>query len=177
MSEPIYFNEEIKQQWRYAFEQARADRERYFNWIKEEIKIAVDLINRYDKIFVLGGLGSRLLQASPNLYNQFLETYSGSDKEYAEKEKIIEDDEIEVLPEYAMSIASASANTNAGVIPSQENIDEIREQLSKIKYNIGFYEMSAENPTGGTEFDHWLKLRVMEDALHVRGDGYHIHVA
>lgn len=177
MSEPIYFDEEFNKQWRYAFDQARADRERYFNWLKDEIKIAVDLINRYDKIFVLGGLGARLLQSSPNLYNQFMETYTGKDKEHAEKEKILEDDEIEVLLEYAMSIASASANTNAGVIPTQENIDEIREQLSKIKFNVGFYEMSAENPSGGTEFDHWLKLRVMEDALHVRGDGYHTHIA
>lgn len=177
MSEPIYFDEEFKKQWRYAFDQARADRERYFNWIKDEIKIAVDLINRYDKIFVLGGLGARLLQSSPNLYNQFMETYIGGDEEHAEEETIIKDDEIEVLLEYAMSIASASGNTNAGVIPTQANIDEIREQLSKIKYNIGFYEMSAENPSGGTEFDHWLKLRIMEDALHVRGDGYHTHIA
>ncbi len=177
MSEPIYFDEEFKKQWRYAFDQARVDRDRYFNWIKEEIKIAVDLINRYDKIYMLGGLGARLLQSSPNPYNQFMETYNGEDKEHAEKEKIIDDDEIEVLLEYAMSIASASANTKAGVIPTQANIDEIREQLSKIKYNVGFYEMSADNPSGGTEFDHWLKLRVMEDAMHVRGDGYHIHIA
>lgn len=177
MSEPIYFDEEFKKQWRYAFEQARADRERYFNWLKDEMKIAIDLINRYDKIYVLGGLGARLLQASPNLYNQFMETYTGEDKQHAEEEKILEDDEIEVLLEYAMSIASASPNANAGNIPTAENIDEIRLQLSKIKYNVGFYEMSAENPSGGTEFDHWLKLRVMEDALHVRGDGYHSHIA
>jgi hypothetical protein len=177
MSEPIYFDEELKKQWRYAFEQARADRERYLNWLKDEIKIAIDLINRYDKIYVLGGLGARLLQASPNLYNQFMETYTGEDKKLAEQEEILEDDEIEVLLEYAMSIASASPNTNAGNIPTAENIDEIRNQLSKIEYNVGFYEMSAENPTGGTEFDHWLKLRVMEDALHVRGDGYHSHIA
>lgn len=177
MSEPIYFDEEFKKQWRYAFEQARADRERYFNWLKDEMKIAIDLINRYDKIYVLGGLGARLLQASPNLYNQFMEVYTGEDKQHAEEEKILEDDEIEVLLEYAMSIASASPNTNAGKIPTAENIDEIKLQLSKIKYNVGFYEMSAENPSGGTEFDHWLKLRVMEDALHVRGDGYHVHIA
>jgi len=177
MSEPIYFDEEFKKQWRYAFEQARADREQYFNWLKNEMKIAIDLINRYDKIYVLGGLGARLLQASPNLYNQFMEIYTGEDKEHAEQEKILEDDEIEVLLEYAMSIASASPNANAGNIPTAENIDEIRNQLSRIKYNVGFYEMSAENPSGGTEFDHWLKLRVMEDALHVRGDGYHSHIA
>jgi hypothetical protein len=177
MNEPIYFDEEFKKQCRYAFDQARADRGRYFNWIKDEIKLVVDLINRYDKIFVLGGLGARLLQSSPNLYNQTMETYTGRKKEYAEEEKILKDDEIEVLLEYAMSIASASANTNEGVLPTLGDIDEIREQLSKIKFNVGFYEMSAENPTGGTEFDHWLKLRVMEDALHVRGDGYHFHIA
>jgi hypothetical protein len=177
MSEPIYFDEEFKKQWNYAFEQARADRERYFNWLKDEIKIATDLINLYDKIYVLGGLGARLLQSSPNFYNQFMETYNGADKEYAEKEKILKDDEIEVLLEYAMSIASASPNANVGKIPTAENIDEIRLQLSKIKQNVGFYEMSADHPTGGTEFDHWLKLRVMEEALHVRGDGYHSHIA
>jgi len=177
MSEQIYFDEEFKKQWRYAFEQARADRERYFNWLKDEMKIAIDLINRHDKTYVLGGLGARLLQASPNLYNQFMEIYTGEDKEHAEQEKILEDDEIEVLLEYAMSIASASPNTNAGNIPTAEKIDEIRLQLSKVKYNVGFYEMSADNPSGGTEFDHWLKLRVMEDALHVRGDGYHSHIS
>ena len=177
MSEPIYLDEETKKQWRYAFDQARADRERYFNWIKDEINIAVDLINRYDKIFVLGGLGARLLQASPNLYNQFMEIYTGEDKERVEEEKILEDDEIEVLLEYAMSISSASPNANVGVIPTQDNIDEIQLQLSKIKFNVSFYEMSADNPSGGTKFDHWLKLRVMEDALHVRGNGYYNHIA
>lgn len=177
MSDPVYFNEEFKEQWRYAFEQARADREKYFNWIKNEIKIAVDLINRYDKIYVLGGLGARLLQASPNFYNQFMAIYSGPDKEEAKKEEMIEDDEIEILLEYAMSIVSANQNVNAGNIPSDANIQEIREQLGKIKFNVTFYEMSAENPSGGTEFDHWIKLRVMEDALHIRGDGYHSHVA
>lgn len=175
MNEPIYFDEEFKKQWRYAFDEARKDRERYFNWLKDEIKIAIDLINRFDKIYVLGGLGAKLLQASPNLYNQFMVTYDGPDKEYAEQEKLKEDDEIEVLLEYTLNIASASPNTNEGNIPTQENIEEIRNQLSKIKFNIGFYEMSADYPSGGTEFDHWLKLRVMEDTLHVRGEGYYSH--
>ncbi len=73
MNNPIYLSEEIKEQWRYAFDQARADRERYFNWIKDEITIAIKLINNFDKVYVLGGLGARLLKASPNFYNQFLE--------------------------------------------------------------------------------------------------------
>ncbi|MES2543696.1 MAG: hypothetical protein V4548_02340 [Bacteroidota bacterium] len=177
MDKPIYFNDEFKAQWKYAMEQAKADRERYFNWIKEEINLAILLINKYDKIYVLGGLGSKLISASPNLHNQIMEGYNGPDMEYAEKEKIVEDDEIEVILEYAINIASASPNINSGVIPTEENILEIKNQLSKIKINIGFYEMSAENPKGGTEFDHWLKISVMEDAMHVRGDGYQSHVS
>ena len=86
MSEPIYLDEDFKAQWRYSFEQVRADRERYFNWIKDEIKTVVDLINCYDKIYVLGGLGARLLQSSPNLYNQFMET-SWRDKNMRKKNR------------------------------------------------------------------------------------------
>ncbi len=176
MSEPVYFDEEFKKTWRHIFEQARADRPKYFSWIKEEIQNVTNLINRYDKIYVLGGLGARLLQTTPNFHNQFIETYDGPDKEQAQEDKILVDDEIEVLLEYGMSIASASPNANAGNIPSSENIQEIRDKLSKIKYNVGIYEMSAENPSGGNEFDHWLKLRVMEETLHVRGEGYHSHM-
>lgn len=177
MSEPIYLDEEFKAQWKYAVEQAKADRDKYFSWIKDEIDIAVSLINKYDKIYVLGGLGSKLLAASPNIYNQIMQSYVGPEMEQAEHEKIVEDDEIEVILEYAMNIASASPNTNIGVIPTEEDIMEIRNQLSKIKFNIGFYEMSAEKPKGGTEFDHWLKIAVMEDAMQVRGDGYQSHVS
>jgi len=177
MSEPIYLNEEWKQRWKYAFEQARNDRERYFNWLKEEINLAIQLINKYDKIYVLGGLGSDLLASAPNLYNQFMETYEGEDKEHAEQEKATHDDEIEVLLEYAMSIASATGNSNVDAIPTDENIQEIRGQLSKIKMNIDFYEMSADKPGSPNEFDHWLKIHVMQSSLHVRGEGYHSHFA
>lgn len=177
MDEPLYMDEEFKALWRYAVEQAKADRQRYFNWIKDEISLAVSLINKFDKIYVLGGLGAKLISASPNLYNQIMEGYNGQDVEQAEKERIVEDDEIEVILEYALNIASASPNTNSGIIPTEENIIEIKNQLSKIKMNIGFYEMSAENPKGGTEFDHWLKTAVMADAMHVRGNGYQSHVA
>lgn len=176
MLEPIYLNEDFKAKWRQSFEQARADREGYFIWIKDEILKAIDLINKYDKIYVLGGLGARLLKVAPNFHNQFMEMHKDLDREDAENEEVIDDNEIEILLEYAMSLASASPNTNAGNIPTAENIEEIRIQLSKIKFNIGFYENSAGCPTGGTEFDHWLKIKVMEDALHVRGQGYNSHI-
>lgn len=177
MPVPVYLNEEWKKKWKFAFEQARADRERYFNWIKDEINIAIELIDKYDKILVLGGLGTQLIAATPNFHNQFMASYNGPDKEEAEKEKATDDDGIEVLLEYTMSIASASNNSNSGVIPSFQNIIEIREQLSKIKTNISFYELTADEPGSKTEFDHRIKISVMDDTSFVRGDGYHSHIS
>jgi hypothetical protein len=176
MSESIYFDDDLREQFLFAFKKARADRESYLNWLKDEISKAVQLINRYDKLYVLGGLGARLLQASPNIFNQFMASYDGPDKEDAKEDLIIDDEEIEVLLEYALSLATASLNSNVGIIPTIENIDEIRLQLAKIKFNIGFYELSADSPGSTTEFDHWLKIRVMDDALNIRGDGYHSHI-
>lgn len=37
MSKTFYIDEETKQQWRYAFEQACNDRPRYFKWIQDEM--------------------------------------------------------------------------------------------------------------------------------------------
>lgn len=176
MTTTVFFSDELKNQWLNAMQQAKADRPAYLNWIRNEINIAIELINKYDKIYMLGGLGAKLLESSPNFYNQFLETYDGPDKEQIEKEKIVNDDEIEVLLEYAMSIASANSNSNAGIIPKMNDIEEIRKQLSKIKQNLGFYEMSADYPDGGNQSDHWLKIQAMEEFLHVRGVGYQSHI-
>lgn len=165
--------DELKEQYRYAIEKAREDRDRYFDWIKSEIETAITLINKFDKNYVLGGLGSELIKSTPTFYNQFLATYNGEDKE---EELIQDDDEIEVLLEYAMSIATASPNKNKNIIPTQKDIEEIYQQLSKIKSNINFWELSAENPIGGNEFDHWLRTNIMQDTINVRGDGYHTHI-
>jgi len=61
----INIPDDLKAQYRYAIEKAREDRPRYFEWIKNEIEIAINLINQYDKIYVIGGLGSRLIKAVP----------------------------------------------------------------------------------------------------------------
>lgn len=175
MDEPLFFSEEFKTQIRFAFEQARSDRERYFNWLKDEIKAAIELINKFNKIYVLGGLGIRLQQASPNFDNQFLAMHPEFEND-AQEDKQVNDDEIEVLLEYAMSLGSASPNHNRNILPTKEDIENVRNQLSKIKHNISFYEMSAETPINDKTYTHWLKTRVMEDTLHVRGVGYQSHV-
>lgn len=169
--------EEIKENYRYAIEKAREDRDRYFNWIRDEIEMAITLINKFDKVYVIGGLGAKLIRSTPTFYNQFLASYEGTGKEEIQEEELLQDDdEIEVLLEYAMSIATATPNTNKNIIPTQKDIDEIHRQLSKIKININFWELSAENPAGGNEFDHWLRTNIMQDTINVRGDGYHTHI-
>jgi hypothetical protein len=173
----INIPDDIKAQYKYAIEKAREDRPRYFDWIKNEIEIAINLINQFDKIFVLGGLGSRLIKSTPTFYNQFLATYNGPDKEEIQEDELIQDDdEIEILLEYVMNIATATPNSNKGVIPTQDNIEAIYQQLSNIKSNINFWELSADNPVGGNEFDHWLRTNIMQDTINVRGNGYHTHI-
>lgn len=169
--------EDIKVQYKYAIEQARKDPSRFINWIKNEIETAIALINKFDKIYVLGGLGSRLIKSTPTFYNQFLATYNGPDKEEINEEELLQDDEqIEVLLEYAMSMATATPNTNKNIIPTQTDIEAIYQQLSKIKSNINFLEISADVPAGGNEFDSWLRTNIMIDTMNVRGDGYHAHI-
>jgi hypothetical protein len=168
--------DEIKENYRYAIAKAREDRQRYFDWIKDEIDTLIKLINSFDKVYILGGLGSRLLKSTPTFYNQFLAGYDGPDKEEVEEELLQDDDEIEVLLEYAISIATATQNTNQKNIPLPENIEEIYQQLSKIKSNMNFWELSAEVPSDGNEFDHWLRTNIMQESINVRGNGYHLHI-
>ena len=169
--------DDIKKKYKNAIEKAKEDRPRYFDWIKNEIEIAINHINQFDKIFVLGGLGSRLIKSTPTLYNQFLATYNGPYKEKIQEDVLIQDDdEIEILLEYVMSIAAATPNLNKGVIPTQDNIEAIYQQLSIIKSNIIILELSADNPVGGNEFDHWLRTYIMEYSINIRGDGYQTHI-
>lgn len=168
--------EDIKEKYRYAFQQAREDRPRYFAWIKKEIETAIALIESFDKRYVLGGLGARLIKSAPTLYSTFLENYDGPDKDQISEDEVVQDDdEIEILLEYAMSLASATSN-ESNEIPSQPDIEDVYQQLSKIKSNINFWELSADVPSNGNEFDHWLRTNIMQDSINVRGDGYHIHI-
>lgn len=167
--------EEYKEQYKYAIDKAREDRPRYFEWLKNEIEIAIELINKFDKKYVLGGLGARLMKSTPTLYNQFLEQYEGQDKDDISQDELVnEDDEIEVLLEYAMSISTATPNKSS-ILPTPEHIEEIYQQLSKVKSNINFFELSAESPDGN-DFDQWLRTNIMLDSINVRGDGYHEHI-
>lgn len=175
--EPFFIPEEVKENYRYALNEARKDRPRYLNWIKEEIEILLNLINRFDKIAVLGGIATRHIKSIPTFYNQFLENYQGEDQDKIdESEKLQPDDNIEVLLEYLMNIVTAAPGNNNTTLPTHENLNEIYEQLLKIKFNINFWEMSAELPASGEDADHWLRTMIVQDTLNVRGQGYFGHV-
>ncbi|MBS1781112.1 MAG: hypothetical protein JST70_17430 [Bacteroidetes bacterium] len=168
--------DEIKEKYSYAINKAREDRDRYLKWIQDEIDKIIIMITSYDMIFVLGSLGVRFLKATPTAYNQFLANYTGALPPEAEEDKLHIDDDIEVLLEYAMNIATASKNTNAGVIPTQEQLNAIYNQLQVIKTNMNFWELSAEPPKDGNDFDQWLRTSIMLDSINVRGSRYSQHL-
>lgn len=169
-------SDEIKEQYKYAINKAREERDKYFDWIRAEIDKAIKLITSYDTIYVLGSLGVRFLKATPTSYNQFLASRQVPLTAEEEEEKLQDDDAIEVLLEYAMNVATASGNANKGVIPTQEQLNEIYEQLQVVKINVNFWELSAALPNGGDEFDHWLRTNIMLDTINVRGNGYSQHI-
>jgi len=166
---------ELKEDYIFVINEARKDRPKYFDWIKNEIEIVIGLINKFDKHYILGGLGARLIECVPTIYNQFISDYEGPDMEEVEKDKIKENDEIEVLLEYALSIATASPNNNQ-TIPSQNDIDLIYDHISKIKANINIWELSSDDPIDGNEYDYWLRINIIQNSINVRGTGYQKHL-
>jgi len=171
------FPQDLKKKYQIAFEQLRENRPKYFDWLKGEIDSVIDQINEFNKVFILGGLGARLLKSSPTLYHELIENNEQIKEDNITQPDIIEfDDEIELLLEYAMSIATASENNKKKKLPTQNDIDEIYDQLSKIKFNVNFFEITADNPNEGDEYDHWLRTLIMSDTLNVRGTGYQHHI-
>lgn len=175
MSTPFLIPDEIKENYKYALQEARKDRPRYLAWIRNEIDLAITLINQFDKVLIIGGIAAKLVKATPTFYNQFLKNYEGEDAEDAEDDFLEDDDSIEVILEYVMNIATATPNSNKGIIPSHADIKLIYDQLVKIKININFWELSAEQPTGN-DHDHWLRTMIVQDTINVRGQGYSTHV-
>lgn len=178
MNEPVYSDEELIEQFKCSINKARENREYYFDWIKKEINAVIQLINKYNKIYILGGLGARLIQISSNSYTQLSNDHNKQYKDKEEQENGLtdEDEALEVLIEYAMSISTSTPNNQNGIIASIEDIDAIRKRLLIIIRNIEFYELSADRLGSKTEFDHLLKWKLMIHSINVRGNGYYCHI-
>ena len=165
--------DDLKEQLSYAFTQIKNDRERYFNWIKDEIETVINLINKYDKIYVLGAIAAKLLENTPSAYDQIQDHFQGTDVVNLNKNV---DEEIEVVLEYAINIATATANENVGIIPANDNIQEIINQLVRIKTNINLFEISNEISPEASRSDQWLRSMTIQNSLNVRGEGYQNHI-
>lgn len=166
--------EELLEQIKYATNEARKDPERYIKWIKEEIEKLIIEINKYDNLYILGYLGAKLIESSPNLQNQIFKEFDTEDER--EGDSLVEDEHIEILLEYAMSICLAQPNSNKNVIPTNEELDAIYEQFLKLKTNFSFLEISKNIPEKTEdEPDNWIRNSVMQDTMNVRGNGYHQH--
>jgi hypothetical protein len=173
--EKVMMDEQMKEEMWATMERIRHDREGFRELIIQQIDDLIAYINSYDKIYILGGLGVKLIRSTPTLYNQFLENHDGEQDEGMKDEMRVEDDKIEVLLEYAMNLATAYPN-RGNRIPTQDAIDEVYERLASIKSNLNFYEISAEIPEGGGENDRRLRLNILLESLNVIGEGYSKHV-
>lgn len=137
-------------------EQIKENYPKIYEQIKELIEEAVNKINSFDKIFILGGIAS---------YSYMKILSDNSDDSFSE-----------TVIEYCQSIAMATPNINKGKLPTGEVLHQIREILIKIrKYFDEYY--GYENIVGKhSKIQAELRYRMISDALHVRGEGYIKHI-
>lgn len=164
---------EIIERFRYAFEQARNDRERYLDKIRGHINELIGKISQFDKIYILGGLGAKLLKSATTILSQ---SKKPKDIKIGETVSNDHDEHLEVALEYILSIATATPNLNKGIIPTQEDIDHIYNLSKRIHLNVCFFELFSDVPTSGNIFDHRLRTMVMLNTLNIRGHGYRLHI-
>jgi ferritin len=136
------------------------------NRMKIQIENVIIKINKYDKIFVLGGIAAKVLETTQNSYTHFENQYY--------KKNAVEDDNSEILLEYAMSLATAYENTSTQK-PTITEINTIYQSLLEIKNGFNMIEI-ADNSVQDTKNDAWLRLVSKLDAQNVRGDGYMQHI-
>lgn len=176
----MHYNElpqDLIEKYKYAFQQAKEKREEYIAWIKNEIEEAITMISSFDFVYILGGLGSKHLKSLRTNYNQFLEDHPELVKEGTGEDMLEEDDNIEIILEYAMNITTSFPNAKKGAFPTLDDIQAIYEKLGSIKYNVGFLELASAPLDNEQNPDHYLRSRVMLDTLHVRGTGYSLHIS
>ncbi|MEO7536475.1 MAG: hypothetical protein ABIU30_21615 [Ferruginibacter sp.] len=124
--------------------------------IKTKIRKVVDLINSYDKIFVLGGIASIA----------------------SNKMITIQDDnsDAETAMEYAQSIAMATDNSNKGKRPDSSTLDKIYSLLTSIRsdfqYYYGFEHLNATK----SKIESDIRFKMISESLLIRGEGYMCHI-
>ncbi len=162
---------EVARRGRNVFQRLKMTKEQHEEWMKqiqenipkfyEEIKAKIEkvvaLINKYDKIFVIGGVASVAMD----------ERMTNFEEDTSDPETSIE---------YCQSIALATANTNVGVIPTTEVIKDIYEQLKQIKSDFGWYYKFQYVGTDDSDIKSRVRSSMIGETMNVRGEGYLKHI-
>ncbi|MBF4485768.1 hypothetical protein [Flavobacterium sp. CSZ] len=153
----VYVKSSLNEQQHQSYlEQIKENHPKAYEEIKNLINETVDLINQYDKIFVIGGIAAFG-------YNQMISNPA-------------DDGLSETLIEYCLSIALATSNSNINVLPTGEVLTEINERLIKIRRYFSHY-YSFESATGKhSKIESELRYEMISEAIFMRGEGYLKHV-
>lgn len=136
--------------------QLKENRPKFYDEIKEKIIRVADLINMFDKVFVIGGIAAKG-------YFHII-----SDKK--------DDGKSELAIEYCQSIALATPNTNKGIMPDNESMNQIYDLLVEIRKDFSIY-YSIEHAVGKyTQTESRLRLDMITNTLFIRGVGYYRHI-
>lgn len=136
--------------------QLKENRPKYYEEIKAKIVRVVDLINQFDKIFVLGGIAAQ----------GYFQMISDSD----------DDGKSEVAIEYCHSIATATPNINKGKLPDNDTMNIIYDLLVTIRQDFGNY-YAIEHVIGKySNVESRIRLDMMANSLFIRGEGYYRHI-
>lgn len=133
--------------------------------ISEQISTAINYFETYDKILLLGGLGLKLINNTPNMESAFYDVLQNSSRKY--------DDGAEVIMEYALSFATA-IDVNTKVIPDQKDINKLYSLLKDLKHAYAFIEVCDNNPD--IENESLIKMLDRINYMVVRGEGYMQHI-
>ncbi|MBK9014554.1 MAG: hypothetical protein IPM82_10990 [Saprospiraceae bacterium] len=66
--EKVMMDEQLLESIRITMNRIRQDREKFREIIVQEIEELIYRINNYDKIYVLGGLGVKLIKSTRNFF-------------------------------------------------------------------------------------------------------------
>jgi hypothetical protein len=124
--------------------------------IREDIDHIITLINSFEKIRLVSAIG-----ISPNGVTFTRPTLPNI---------------LETSIEYALSIATSTANNIDAPIPSAEDILDILTKLEAIREKYLKYILSEDNPERYSILEQNLRNKVIENTLTVRGQGYRVHI-
>lgn len=146
-----HMTEEEHQAW---LQQLTRNRPLAYRETRELIDEAVELINRFDKVFVLGGISS----VGTHKFQ------SGEDEEASE-----------IVMEYAQSIAMATPNISKGKLPDQGSLIRIYDLLVKIRHYLHAYYAIEHLEKKYTPVEYQMRFAMIGETMFIRGAGYLRH--